>query len=242
VLAEELTESSVLGALRARRFFASEQRPIGDLLAVGFTSDGQPMGSQIVHAGPSIEFEASGASVNGITPLERLDFFKDGVLVESHTEIGTTIRRTFVDTGLQDGEAHYYFVRAHQTDGDRAWSAPIWVTVEAAPSSSPGGNDLPATAQILPNSPNPFTPETDIRFILPMSASGEEHRVRLTIHDSSGRLIRDLGERALGAGEHRWAWDGRNDEGVRVPSGVYLYRLHGNELPSSSGRVLFLSR
>src|SRR5690606_7538132 len=60
VLAEELTEEAVLEALRARRFFASEQRPAGDLLAVRFESGGHPMGSQIAHSGSSIEFEASG--------------------------------------------------------------------------------------------------------------------------------------------------------------------------------------
>jgi hypothetical protein len=242
VLAEELTERSVLDALHARRFFASEQRPKGDLLVVDLTSDGQPMGSQIVHVGSSIEFVASGSSLDGVTLLNRLDFFKDGVIVESHVEIGTDITHTFVDTGLADGGEHYYFVRARQTDGDLAWSAPIWVTIEAGPASAPVGNDLPATAQLLSNSPNPFTPETDIRFILPMTSRGEAHRVRLTIHDPSGRLIRDLGERSLGAGEHRWTWDGRDDTGMRVASGVYLYRLHGNEIPSSSGRMIFLSR
>jgi len=242
VLAEELTEEAVLEALRARRFFASEQRPAGDLLAVRFESGGHPMGSQIAHSGSSIEFEASGISLDGKTLVERLDFFKDGVIVQSHVESGTAIETRFVDAGLADREEHYYFVRVRQADGDCAWSAPIWVTIDAGETSGRTANELPAIAQALPNSPNPFTPETDIRFILPRSANGEDYRVRLTIHDPSGRVIRNLGERSLAPGEHRWTWDGRDDSGTRVASGVYLYRLHGPNLPSSSGRMIFLSR
>ena len=241
VLAEELTERSVIEALRARRFFASEQRPTGDLFVVDFSSGAHPMGSQIAHSGSSIEFEASAISLNGRTLVDRLDFFKDGVIVESRTRAGTEIRHTFVDDDLGNGEEHYYLVRARQADGDFAWSAPIWVTFEAGVARSRSENELPAIAQTLPNSPNPFTPETDIRFILPRTSSGEDHRVRLTIHDPSGRVIRDLGERSLGAGEHRWTWDGRDDSGTRVASGVYLYRLDGPDLPSSSGRMIFLS-
>jgi hypothetical protein len=242
VLAEELTERAVLDALRARRFFASEQRPEGDLLVIDLSSGAHPMGSQIVHTGSTIEFEASASSLNGVTLLDRIDFFKDGVIVDSHVSSGTEIRHTFVDAGLEDGEEHYYFVRARQSDGDFAWSAPIWATIEAGVASSQTDTELPAIAQTLPNSPNPFTPETDIRFILPRASNGADHRVRLTIHDPSGRIIRDLGERSLGAGEHRWTWDGRDDAGMRVASGVYLYRLDGQDLPSSSGRMIFLSR
>ncbi|MCA9729233.1 MAG: CehA/McbA family metallohydrolase [Candidatus Eisenbacteria bacterium] len=242
VLAEDLTPRSILDALHARRFFASEQRPKGDLLAVDFMADGAQMGSEIVHAGSSVAFDATVTSLDGITLCNRIDFYKDGVIVESHVQIGTTISHTFVDTGLSAGEQHYYFVRGRQTDGDLVWSSPIWVTIEAGSADVPDDGALPATAQLLPNSPNPFTPQTDIRFILPQSPNGAEHRVRLTIHDPSGRLIRDLGERKLGAGEHRWTWDGRDDDGVRVASGVYLYRLHGEDLPSTSGRMIFLSR
>jgi hypothetical protein len=95
-------------------------------------------------------------------------------------------------------------------------------------------------AELLPNSPNPFTPQTDIRFVLPALSGDGEHRVHLTIHDPSGRQVRDLGERALRAGEHQWAWDGRDDSGQRLPSGVYLYRLDGDRIPPISGRMIFL--
>ncbi len=71
------------------------------------------------------------------------------------------------------------------------------------------------------NYPNPFNPVTLIQYELPW-ASG----VTLTVYDLSGRVVRTLenGTR-LPAGPHTTAWDGRDERGRDVASGVYLYRL-----------------
>jgi uncharacterized Ntn-hydrolase superfamily protein len=71
------------------------------------------------------------------------------------------------------------------------------------------------------NHPNPFNPHTEIRFALPATGS-----VSLTIHDLTGRTIRGLLEESeLSGGEHRVAWDGRDDGGLSVAAGVYFCRL-----------------
>ena len=46
-----------------------------------------------------------------------------------------------------------------------------------------------------------------------------------TVEDIEGGPVRFLGERAADAGSHQWVWDGKNDEGTLVPSGVYYARL-----------------
>jgi flagellar hook assembly protein FlgD len=51
--------------------------------------------------------------------------------------------------------------------------------------------------------------------------------VQLEIFDVSGRHVRTLVDRVLGAGEHRANWDGRDDAGSRVGSGVYFARYRG---------------
>lgn len=82
---------------------------------------------------------------------------------------------------------------------------------------------VPAAGRValLPNRPNPFNPSTELRFAL-----AEPGRVTLTVHDLSGRRQRALLEAApCPAGEQRLVWDGRNDAGVALPSGVYLLRL-----------------
>ena len=68
--------------------------------------------------------------------------------------------------------------------------------------------------------PNPFNPQTEIRFTLP--AGGE---VKLTVFDVRGRAVRTLVSGTLAAGPHAVAWNGRSDAGRAQPSGVYLALL-----------------
>lgn len=79
---------------------------------------------------------------------------------------------------------------------------------------------LPKAFALFQNHPNPFNPETQIRFQLP----GESH-VKLTIYNISGQLVRTLVNKQMSAGAWTETWDGRNEQGNQVPSGVYLYRL-----------------
>jgi hypothetical protein len=78
----------------------------------------------------------------------------------------------------------------------------------------------------LANAPNPFNPRTTIRFTL-----GEPAAVTLGVYDVSGRLVNELvaGE-TRSAGAHEVAWDGRDDAGRAVASGVYLCRLEAGGL------------
>ena len=70
------------------------------------------------------------------------------------------------------------------------------------------------------NYPNPFNPETTIAFETARSAP-----VQLEIFDTLGRRVRTLIRELLPAGVHTLEWNGRNDFGQQVSSGVYLYRL-----------------
>jgi len=71
------------------------------------------------------------------------------------------------------------------------------------------------------NIPNPFNPTTSIGFTLPDPA-----HVRLSIFSASGRLVRRLLDRDYAvAGRYETSWDGTNESGARVASGIYLYRL-----------------
>ena len=84
---------------------------------------------------------------------------------------------------------------------------------------------VPATTSLGQNYPNPFNPETWIPFKL-----AERAEVRVRIFDVSGRLVRvlDLGKLEPGYYEDRSRaayWDGRNEIGEKVTSGVYIYQL-----------------
>ncbi|MBN2172069.1 MAG: hypothetical protein JW819_12190 [Candidatus Krumholzibacteriota bacterium] len=88
-------------------------------------------------------------------------------------------------------------------------------------STSTGVGEAAAAAPRLVGSwPNPFNPKTDIRFTLP-----EAQDVTLVVLDAEGRRVRTLHAGPCAAGDHTVSWDGRNDAGRRLASGVYLCRL-----------------
>ncbi|MEN8007597.1 MAG: S8 family serine peptidase [Candidatus Krumholzibacteriota bacterium] len=70
------------------------------------------------------------------------------------------------------------------------------------------------------NHPNPFNPTTSIRFTL-----DQEGPVELAVFDVGGRKIRTLLRDNRSAGDHEVTWNGTDDSGSRVPSGMYFYQL-----------------
>jgi len=80
--------------------------------------------------------------------------------------------------------------------------------------------DLPQFFALLPNYPNPFNPETSIDYELPTVSN-----VKLSIYNLQGQRVRTLVNRAQPAGRYQVTWDGTDDNGVQVASGVYFYRL-----------------
>jgi len=80
----------------------------------------------------------------------------------------------------------------------------------------------PAAADVAPVKavPNPFNPATEISFSL-----AEPSSARVTVFDAAGHRVRELFSPLSPAGECRVRWDGRDEDGRAVASGVYSYRL-----------------
>jgi len=74
------------------------------------------------------------------------------------------------------------------------------------------------------NYPNPFNPSTNIVFSIPQDEQGSRE-VRLIVFDVMGRQVRELVNERRAPGKYLQAWDGRNDAGELVGSGMYFYRL-----------------
>lgn len=81
--------------------------------------------------------------------------------------------------------------------------------------------------------PNPFNPQTQISFALPSAAEVELH-----VFNILGKRVATLVERRLGAGEHRYIWDGRDLQGRPVASGVYFYRLSADDVVHTGKMVM----
>ncbi len=102
---------------------------------------------------------------------------------------------------------------------------------------------LPATidvrtitkTELLPNHPNPFNPETTIYYRL---AGSEKQETKLLIYNIIGQKIRTLVQEYQASGEHVVRWDGTDDHGQKVSSGIYMYHLTFGDFAQTRRMVL----
>jgi hypothetical protein len=81
--------------------------------------------------------------------------------------------------------------------------------------------------------PNPFTTSTSFDFTLPQAT-----RVRVSVFDLLGREVALIEDRFMNAGRHRASWEGRDQQGRALPSGVYFYRLIADHIEITRKLVL----
>ncbi len=109
------------------------------------------------------------------------------------------------------------------------------VTVKYVPTTSGLPTDVPhGVAQLLDPAPNPFNPSTSIRLVLPVAGP-----VLLDVYDAAGRRVRELLDETLDPGQHVVTWDGRDDAGRALGSGLYVLRMRAGGA-SDSRRLLLV--
>jgi len=146
-------------------------------------------------------------------------------------EQGTTadIEVTLDATGLPDDLYEAEIVVLNSA------SEPVVVPVDLTVATGPSAvaEELPTTLVLEDNYPNPFNPRTAISFALP-----QDGQVRLVIYSMTGRRITTLLDGLQPAGRHHVIWDGRDENGRTVASGVYFYRLEAGQDVLSRKMVL----
>ncbi len=119
VLAEEFTRDAVFDALYARRCYATT----GTRIILDFSANGRPMGSELTaKAGKQLRFHCS---VRGTTDLDHVELVRNGEVIWRMMEL----RCLELDAEIQEAAAPsaFYYLRVSQTDGEMAWSSPIWI-------------------------------------------------------------------------------------------------------------------
>jgi len=101
---------------------------------------------------------------------------------------------------------------------DPEWDA-LWAEYDVLEAQA-ALKSLPEGTRIIGNYPNPFNPSTTIRYTLNAGSP-----VTITVHNMLGEVVRTLVEEYQGAGYHEVVWDGKNNTGSSVSSGMYIYRL-----------------
>lgn len=151
-------------------------------------------------------------------------WYVDAALEKTGSGTDTTFTRTFATLGTFD-------VKVVVSD-NRLGKDSLLVSVTTT--SVKEGDLVPTEFAVHQNFPNPFNPSTIIKFDLP-----EETSVRLVIYNILGQAVRTLiADEIHEAAFYSITWDGRDDYGTSLSSGVYLYRLQAGDFVSMKKMVL----
>jgi len=156
----------------------------------------------------------SDEDVKGFTIYRSIEGSKTRELVNQESLVPPDVRR-YVDNDVRAGHAYDYTLGVVLNDDYEMMSQTVTVKTKAY------------ELALRQNHPNPFNPTTEIGFSL-----DREAKVSLQIYDISGKHIRTLVDRKMIPDSYSELWDGRDNNGGRVASGVYFYRL------TSGGRSL----
>jgi hypothetical protein len=132
------------------------------------------------------------------------------------------------DLNTGNGEIFQVVVRAQDelTTITRSWL----ITIDET-----GTHEIVAVVddKLYQNAPNPFNPTTSIKFALK-----ETGNVRLAIYDTKGRKVKTLHSGTLMHGIHTYTWDGDDDNGRTLSSGVYFYRIESKEFTKTKKALM----
>ncbi|MDP8204511.1 MAG: S8 family serine peptidase [Candidatus Tenebribacter mawsonii] len=139
-----------------------------------------------------------------------------------------TILLTINPDGLENGD---HSAEISITDNRNVTVIPVTLTVDMVDAN----NNLINANTLLGNHPNPFNPSTTISFSLI-----EQSNIEVSIYSIKGQKIKTLVKSSFGTGVHSTVWNGNNDSGEPVSSGVYFYKLRVNGKTEATKKMLLL--
>jgi len=172
----------------------------------------------------SVQVESDGSPVDGATVC----LWKDGDIYEVGTTSGGVT--SFGVEPASEGTLHVTVTGRNYIPHEGA------ATVEIATSVSATAEDVPMRLELVSLLPNPFNPTVEITFTVPADRAPEP--IELNVYSPTGRLVKTLLRDALPPGPYKARWNGRDEGGSDVASGVYLCELRRGEERRTARMVL----
>ncbi|MBI5729858.1 MAG: fibronectin type III domain-containing protein [Ignavibacteriales bacterium] len=123
---------------------------------------------------------------------------------------------TYTDAAVTAGQQYFYRVRGFNSNINSSYSNEATVTI----TDVNGEEAIPTSFALYQNYPNPFNPSTTIKFAVPNTA-----QVAIDIYDLNGQKIAAIMNEEKAAGYHTVSWNGKNNKGADVTSGIYFYTI-----------------
>jgi len=147
----------------------------------------------------------------------------------------------FRDSDVVLGRNYYYRVSAWDLTGHQSeYSDEVQILATEVGESTEEEN-RPPVFQLFQNYPNPFNSSTVIWYYLP-DVGFQPAEVEITIYNLLGKLVKTLVKTRQYPGEHKVLWDGKDESGKEVASGIYFYRLKVNGLELVKPKKMILLR
>jgi len=163
---------------------------------------------------------------NGIFPLGLVAWIDDSQTTEQD---GFLSGDSMMFKIFDHSEKKEYHTSALYTSGNGTFGYGAFSIISTLNTTNPTSvenkrNEIISDFKLLGNYPNPFNPETTIKYQLP-----EPSFVRLVIYNIQGQEIKTLVNEKKSSGYHSVRWNGTNNPGIKVNSGVYLYHLQAGK-------------
>jgi len=164
-------------------------------------------------------------------PNEGFERYKVWINVFGYYNTIAMPTETMYQVNLTTNRTYRFYVSAEYANGESDSSNVVTIDFTAVA----GTEQTPTVTRLCGNTPNPFNPETAIRYELAAPGNAE-----IRIYDIRGRLVNTLAGEDPSAGAHQIVWSGRDATGRICASGVYFYRLEGNGKQMETKKMVLL--
>ncbi|MCB0289379.1 MAG: T9SS type A sorting domain-containing protein [Calditrichaeota bacterium] len=159
---------------------------------------------------------------------QKIASYENDNRLEGAGNSNTAVTYTFEDETVQPEVAYWYQIADVDLQGVRTFHGPL---------EAQALETVPSEYALRQNFPNPFNPSTKIRFEIPAGMQ-DGGRIRLIVYNSLGMAVKTLFAGVTQPGVHQVEWDGTNEFGQQMTSGIYFVRLQAGHFNQTRKMIL----
>lgn len=158
---------------------------------------------------------------------QQISSYESNVSLEGAGNSSSAIDYSYLDAAVAAGNTYWYQIADVDLQGIRTFHGPIEVQAT---------ENLPTEYALRANYPNPFNPSTKIQYEIPQNQLNS--RVKLVVYNTLGMLVKTLVSGNVAPGIHLAEWDGTNNNGISMASGIYFVNLQAGQFNQTRKMVL----